>query len=560
MRRFLFVPAVLCIAAALLAQSSVPSDNKPTEDPTSAPCTVTGRVITAAEGNPLKSARVSLIPEHSRSHNQIYATSSDSDGHFALKDIPPGRYRFFAAHAGFVEQHYKAGINGTGPLFSLTSGEKVSDVLFRLVTAAVIAGRVSNEDGDPMQRVEVVALHRPSEEEIEDIDAPRLHKIQMEPVASAESDDRGQYRIFGLRPGEYFIKAEDSFLPPGRSIPVDESYWVKQSLGSEFASVYYPGVTQVSQAQVIPIKAGEEAQADITMRRVKTIEIVGRVIGPTGPAANVFVHLELADVGASDFDRQDTTDEKGNFRLRNIPEGAYYILAYQRQEGTRVYESRARQKVEVTGDNIDAVTISLSAGVTIQGRIKVEGSGSVALDRLHLALMPVEDDGPSGGNSEVNKDGSFEFNSVRDGSYTITVWGLDRDAYVKSARRGRDDLFEKGVQVDGSSSGKIEVALSSDGAQLEGSVSDDDGAVIGARVRLAPDPLTPYNHLRLQGTTTDQLGHFSLTDIAPGKYKLTARPIMASSETAAYKAEPQAITLSENDHKTTQIKLEKPQE
>ena len=113
--------------------------------------------------------------------------------------------------------------------------------------------------------------------------------------------------------------------------------------------------------------------------------------------------------------------------------------------------------------------------------------------------------------------------------------------------------------MDGGSSGKIEVALGPDGAQLEGSVSDDDSPVIGARVRLVPDPLTPYNHVRIQRTTTDQLGHFLLTDIAPGKYKLTARP-MVSSEIAAYKAEPQAITLSENDHRATQIKLEKPQE
>ena len=359
-------------------------------------------MVTAAEGNPLKSARVYLIPEHSRSHNQIYATSSDSDGHFTVKDIPPGRYRFFAAHAGFVEQRYKAGINDTGPLFSLRHGEKVSDVLFSLVMAAVIAGRVSNEEGEPMQRVELVALRRPSEEEIEDIDTSRLRKIQMESVASAESDDRGQYRIFGLKPGEYLIKAEDSFQP-SRSGPVDESYWVKQSLGSEFGCVYYPGVTQMSQAQVIPIKAGEEAQADITMRRVKTLEIVGRVIGPTGPAANALIRLEATDGGGSDFDRNDTTDEKGNFRLRNIPEGTYYILAYQRQEGTGVYESRSRQKVEVTGDNIDALTISLSTGVTIQGRFKVEGSSSVALDRLHLALMPVDEDGNLGGHSAVKK-------------------------------------------------------------------------------------------------------------------------------------------------------------
>ena len=131
--------------------------------------------------------------------------------------------------------------------------------------------------------------------------------------------------------------------------------------------------------------------------------------------------------------------------------------------------------------------------------------------------------------------------------------------FSMSARRGPDDLFEKGVQVDGNSSGKIDVTLACDGAHLEGSVTDDDGAVIGARVRLVPDPLTPYNRLRIRRTTTDQLGHFSLTDIAPGKYKLTTRP-MASSETATYKAEPQSIALSENEHKTTQVKFEKPQD
>ena len=558
MRRFLFLPSVFCVAATLLAQSPAPPDNKAAEDPASAPCIVTGRVVTASEGNPLKSARVFLIPEHSRSHNQVYSASSDSDGHFTLKDIPPGRYRFFAAHAGFVEQHYKAGMNDISPMFSLRPGEKVNNVLFRLVTAAVSTGRVSNEDGDPMQRVEVVALRRPSEEEIEDFDSPRPRKIQMEPVASAESDDRGQYRIYGLKPGEYFIKAEESSQPAGL-IAVDESSWVNQSLGSEFGSVYYPGVPQMSQAQVIPVKAGEEAQVDITMRRVKTVEIAGRVVGPAGPAANSMIRLEAADGSGSEFDRNDTADEKGSFRLRNIPEGTYYILAYQRQEKTSVYEPRARQKVEVTGDNIDALIISLSPGVTIPGKLKIEGSGSIALDRLHLGLMPVEEEGVSGGHSEVNKDGSFEFNSVRDGSYSIIVMGLNREGYVKSARRGPDDLLEKGVQVDGSSSGNIDVVLSSDGAQLDGAVSDDDGAVIGARVRLVPDPLTPYNHFRIQRTTTDQLGHFSLAEVPPGKYNLSARAAV-SPETNVYKSEPQPIKLSENDHQTIQIKLEKPKE
>jgi carboxypeptidase family protein len=559
MRRFLFMPAFLAITATLLAQSSAPSDSKRTQDPASAPCTVTGRVVTAGEGNPLKSARVSLIPEHTGSHDQIYAASSDGEGHFTLKDIPPGRYRFFASHTGFVEQHYKAGTNDAGPLFSLASGEKVSEVLFRLVAAAVITGRVSNEDGDPMQRVEVVALRRPSEDEMEDFDEPRRHKVQMETVGSAESDDRGQYRVFGLKPGEYFIRAEDSAaFPRGGRVSVGEDFWVKQVLGSEYATVYFPGATEASQAQVVPVKAGEEAQADITMHRVKTVDIAGRVIGPNGPATNALVRLEPADIIESDLNRQDTTDEKGSFHFRNVPGGTYYILAYLREQGP-VYETRARQKVEVTSDNIDALTITLSPGVAIQGKLKADGSASLPLDRIILFLMSVDEDDLPGGHSEVKKDGSFEFRSVHDGNYAIHVGGLDESAYIKSARHGPDDLLEKGLQVEGSSPGQIEITVSSDGAKLEGSISDDEGPVTGARVRLVPDALTPYNHLRIQRTTTDQLGHFSLTDIAPGKYTLAAKPTV-SSESSVYKSETQSITLSESDHKTIEMKFEKRQE
>jgi hypothetical protein len=94
---------------------------------------------------------------------------------------------------------------------------------------------------------------------------------------------------------------------------------------------------------------------------------------------------------------------------------------------------------------------------------------------------------------------------------------------------------------------------------LEGSVSDGDGPVIGATVRVLPDPLTPYNRIRIRRSTTDQLGHFSLTDVAPGKYRISARP-MASSEGTSYKSEPQLVTLSENDHKTIEVKLEKQSE
>ena len=237
------------------------------------------------------------------------------------------------------------------------------------------------------------------------------------------------------------------------------------------------------------------------------------------------------------------------------------MSVFQRVEGSQgFYESSARQKIEVAGDNIDSLTITLGTGVTIQGRVKIDGATSIALDRINLTLRSVDEDAPFGGNAEPKKDGTFEMKSVPDGNYTLSVWGLEHDAYVRSIRFGSDDVLEKGVQVEsGSSSGKLDVVIGSAGAKLEGSVIDDDGAMIGARVRLVPDPLTPYNHLRIERTTTDQFGHFSIPNIALGKYTLTAKPVV-SSEATPYKSEPKILTLTENDHKTIEIKLEKQQE
>lgn len=553
MRRCLSVLFVVTLSAMLFAQASASPDTKQTQDPASALCTITGRVLTTAEGTPLKSARIALIPEHNRANIQIYGTTSESDGNFTIKNIPPGQYQFLASHSGFVEQHYKAGTNDSWPLFSLSPGEKVADVIFRLTAAAVITGRVTNEDGDPMQRVELVALRRPTEEETEDSEFPR-HKIEMQSVASAQSDDRGQYRIFGLKPGEYYLRADDSSQPPSGPIPVDDSFWVKRTLGSDYASVYYPSSSSVAQAQVIPIKAGEEAQADLVMRHVKTVEVAGHVTGPTGPAANALVFLETADSSDHDFERQDTTDEKGTFHLHNVPEGSYYITVHQKEQGTFVYLSRAQQKVEVAGDNIDSLTITLGPGVTVQGSIKAEGVSPTAFDRVTLNLMPVDENSLMGSHAEVKKDGTFDMKSVLDGNYALNVWGLDHGAYIKSIRLGSDDVLEKGVQVEGSVSGKLQIVIASNGAQVMGSVTDDDGPLIGARVRLVPDLLTPYNHLRIYRTSTDQVGHFSIPDIAPGKYKLTAKP-MASAETHHYKSDPQSVTLSENDRKTVELKF-----
>jgi hypothetical protein len=554
MRFLLSAPAVIAISVGLVAQNSPSSPDKASE-PSASLSVVAGRVVTAAAGNPLKSARVALVPEHFGSRGQIYATTSDVDGHFLLKAVPPGSYQFFADRAGFVEQRYKAGDDGTGAILSLKAGQKISDVLFRLTVAAVIAGRVSNEDGEAIARAQVFALRQRSEEEIEDEGVSRSRERELQAVASAQTDDRGQYRIFGLKPGKYYIRVSN-YYEATHDIPVDDSFWVQQFLGSEYPALYYPGVARARQAQAISVKPGGEGLADVVMRPAKTAEVTGHVVGPNGPAADASV--TLAPLEENDFGlyRQDTTDEKGNFRLEHIPEGSYLILVSEGGNGDQFYQTRASQKLEVSGDNINSLTISLSGGTTIRGHVTVSGPSSV-MARAEVQLIAIEDDDSFGGEGRVKKDGTFEIPFVHDGDYAVSIWGLDEKQYVKSVRLGPDDVLEKGLQVAGDrSDGRIEVVVGSDGPQLEGIVSDDDGVVIGAHVRVAPEPETPYNRFRSQRTTTDQLGHFAVRGLAPGKYRVLAR----SSKNTSYKSEPQTLTLSEKDHKAIQVKLVRPDE
>jgi hypothetical protein len=457
-----------------------------------------------------------------------------------------------------VDQHYQAKGAETGATLSLKPGDKVSDVLFRMTLAAVIIGRVTSEDGEAMVRIQVIALRAPNDEEMEDDELPISKKQKLVAASSTLTDDRGQYRIFGLKPGEYYIQVTDSLQPD----PIGswgESYQVQEFLGSEYASAYYPGVSQAGQAQSISVKAGAEAQADVPMRSVKTAEVAGHVIGVNGPAKNAWIQMEPSGEYYG-VELRGTSDEKGNFRLKGVPPGSYMIMVFQQGERDGGVEAHGRQKVEVAGENIESLTIVVGRGASVRGRVVVDGPGTPTLSRLVVGLRPFDEDDQLAVNDRVKKDGTFEIQEVQDGNYAVQVWGLEENWYVKSARFGTDDVLAEGLQLEkGAAIGRLELTLSSASAVVEGSVSDDDGPVIGARVRIAPDPETPYTRFRSHHTQTDQAGHFSLAGLPPGKYRLLAKS-PASSDGSSYRSVPQAVTLSENDHETLSVKLIKPQD
>ena len=550
MGRTLLVLSILAATLPLSAQKPAFTPNKP-EAQVAASCSVSGRVITAADGSPLKSARVALIREHGRSSPRMYAATSDSDGHFIIKDVAPGRYNFFATRTGYVDQPYQSNGTENGAVLALQSGQQLTDVLFRLSMAAVITGHVNNEEGEAMARVGITALRRPTEEEMAEEELPASRKLEPVPVSSAQTDDRGEYRLFGLEPGEYYIKATDSFQPD-MNMYSGQDQFIREFLGSEYAPAYFPGVPRLSQAQAVPVGAGAEVQVDFAMRQVKTVEISGRVIGRDGtPATDVSINLEEAETEYSSSQHYTSSDAKGHFSMKGIPPGSYVVTAYQRVQGDKPHS--ARQKLEVGNDNINSVTLALGGGMNFSGRITVTGPGSLPRDRIFVRLISVGEDVPWGSIGDVKRDGTFEITDVKEGSYAVSVHGLEEGWYTKSARLGSDDVLANGLQVERGSSGTLEVVVSTGTALLEGSVAEDDKPAIGARVRLTLDPATPYNRMRSRSVITDQNGHFSL-QIAPGRYQVVAKSRSITGGAAA-SSDQRTLNLSERDRRTTQLKI-----
>ena len=127
--------------------------------------------------------------------------STDSAGQFAITGIAPGKYRLSAERSGFINTQYGArGPNKPGTLLTLEPGQKSSDLAMRLTPQGVIAGRVLDEDGEPVANVDVQVLRQQYMQ----------GRKQMARTGGATTNDLGEYRVFGLPPGRYFVSANSA--------------------------------------------------------------------------------------------------------------------------------------------------------------------------------------------------------------------------------------------------------------------------------------------------------------------------------------------------------------
>src|SRR3954470_3418316 len=190
-----FVVAAVLIGGAHAQQPTRDTPAQPKDVPPPPSGRITGRVLAADNGRPVKRARVFVSSVELPGGRGML---TDDNGLFDLTELPAGRYTLTVSKSGFVALSYgqRRPLQAGTPL-QLADGQQLKGIGFQLPRGSVIGGRVLDEDGEAMPGVSVRVM--------------RYQYLQGErrltPAGAGQTDDKGQYRVWGLMPGEYYINA-----------------------------------------------------------------------------------------------------------------------------------------------------------------------------------------------------------------------------------------------------------------------------------------------------------------------------------------------------------------
>jgi len=431
-----------------------------------------------------------------------------------MTELPPGSYHLRAERNGFVAMNYgsRSGTRG-GTTLALTQGQSLTGLEMKLSPHAVITGRVMDTDGEPVTRAMVNALRYRYAQ----------GGRQLMPAGQAQTDDRGEYRIFGLQPGRYYLSAMDGSsrfrMPSEDRSPgprVDDAY----------VTTYYPGTTDVENASLVEAASGRELQEmNLKLSRARTVRVRGRVVNETGngDTRDLMIFLRQRNSFIPGNMTQAMPGPEGQFELRGLMPGSY-ILAAVIRSGADGYSSQ--QQVEVGTRDVEDILLSVTKGVEMRGSLRVEGPPVENLAGLRVVLRPAES-GPTFHPlpmGTIGADGSFVLENIGSDRYIVSVVGLPPGCYTKSIRLGRDDVLDNPLDLARASGGVLEIVLSDGAAEIDGVVADDDQRSFpGATVVLVPDSEPRRKMQQFYKTaTTDQAGRYKLSSIDPGAYRIYA--------------------------------------
>ncbi len=478
---------------------------------------VSGTVMSAA-GEPLKNANVRLQAAAPRSipspatPPQVYGTTSDAQGNFRLDDLDRDRYRLTVQRTGYLMATYPDSPSASA--IDLTSGTPVTGLTIKMTPQAVIAGTITDEDGDPIPNVLVTIARR----------VYQNGRKQLQNRGSVAANFEGAYSVGSLEAGSYVISVQP---PPNQMGPATQQRGPVEAFGTTF----YPGVTDASAAVAVQVAAGAVLRgADVRLRRQRAYRVRGKVTGDgTQDGVNVSLRSESGpDLPLLRLNRNALVRD-GTFEIDGVLPGVYILEVLPTNigdaaENFTVGNQMGRQTVTVGHQDVDGIVIALGPGAEVIGKITEEGTPTQPTNFLPFVRLtdPQSTRGlvPSG---VPKPDGSFEIRHIMPGTYQVDVM-TPPGLYVKSIRYGGQDLTKSLLDVTSGTGGSIDVVLSYSFADISGVVHGPDGQPLpGVTLTLwTPGPPSGDAVDFTRTTQSGSDGKFQFSDLPPGEYHVAA--------------------------------------
>ncbi len=502
------------MGALVLLPLALAAQTKPDEQ-----CSIGGQVSNAVTGEPVRRALVYLRRiDVSPGVTNIQVTNTvttDAAGQFAMTEIAPGKYRLSAERTGFIVTQYGApGPGKAGTLLTLDAGQKSNGLTIRLTPQGVIVGRVLDEEGEPVSGANVQVSRQQYMQ----------GRKQIVRANGASTNDLGEYRVFGLSPGRYFVSADARRNP---MLPQSDE---------EYVTTYFPRTTDATAAAPVDVGPGAQLRnIDIAVAKMRTVTVRGRVVSEVRPPAggenplrtnlNVALSARNSTGVGPGMSHGTSVTPQGTFEFRSVTAGPYFLVAAVNAPGKTI---TARTAIQVGAANIDGILLTIHGGVPVSGRVRVEGETTQSVAQVRLTLQPAELGGIVFGPfpaQKVKEDGSFQLDDVGADRYTVMVNGLPEGFYVKSVRSANLDVMADGLEIAGVSPAPLDVLLSPNAGQVSGTVLDSKAQKPAAAVTVVLVPQEKERRDResfYQTVTSDSSGQFTFKSVVPGEYRVYA--------------------------------------
>jgi protocatechuate 3,4-dioxygenase beta subunit len=468
---------------------------------------------------------------------------TDQTGKYRMTNVPKGTYHVMPLAPGLVvnEEYEKSVV--------VEEGDNIEDVNFSMLRGGVITGKISDADDKPVIEEQVF---------FQTIDGPQDGSAYYH--GGIVTDDRGVYRVFGLRPGKYkvYVGQSDNRLPGGAKF---------------YEQTFYPSVTDPAKATVVEVTEGSEStDIDITMgRQITAFKVTGKIVdGETGrPVPNVrygiFQGTNEGGQSASGF----SANANGEFNFEGVMPGKYSVFI----EPDQNTEVRAEAlPFEVIDHDVTGLVIKTVKGSGVSGVVVMEGTEDpAAISKIrYLEVRAVSEHSQqfyAGSSGAVGPDGSFRVTGLSPGVIHLALGKhnlTERNKPVVLVRIERDGTVQpSGLSIkDGEQVTGLRLIVKTLTAAIRGQVKVEDGELPPtARMSLWVRPLGDdgsSNRLIYHNSSPqiDSRGRFLVEGLLEGTYEINVA-VFADGRYDTSRIFKQQVTVTDNSvsEVTVTIKL-----